>query len=216
MPGKTHRLVGAGGSAFTQPSNDGITTASATGLAIGVITVQGGSAEANSDPTVTLNVGGTSGNTTSLRANTIKINTKSVVQTKTSSATDGGGLIGVGDSHADGASKTTNKITIGTDAQLTALFNVEVKSRSELYTSGSTDPNIVGFIGVALAVYDAEHRLDDGDARQRRHRRRRYGDDQRDDLRGRSRIRPRRGCRLRSGLRRTGAPLRRPGWARRP
>ena len=130
---------------------DGITTASATGFAVGAIAVQGGSATANSDPTVTLNVGGTSGSTTSLRAKTIKINTKSVVQTKTSSATDGGGAISVGDSHADGSSKTTNTITIGADAQLTALGAVEVKSRSELYASGSTDPNIVGFIGVALA-----------------------------------------------------------------
>src|SRR5204862_1374278 len=37
----TQRLIGAGGSAFTQPTvGDGVTTASATGFAVGAITVQ--------------------------------------------------------------------------------------------------------------------------------------------------------------------------------
>ena len=150
----THRLIGTGGSAFTQPTvGDGVTTASATGLAIGAIAVQGGHATATSAPTVTVNVGGT-GNPTSLFANDIIVTTNSVVQVKTSSATDGGGLIGVGDSHANGTADTTSTITVGSDAQLTTLGNVTISSRSELHISGSTDPNIVGFIGIALASTD--------------------------------------------------------------
>ena len=148
----THRLIGAGGSAFTTPTvGDGVTTASATGLAIGAITVQGGHATAGSNPTVTITIGGSSVNPTNLTAHDLDVETNSVVQVKSESATDGGGLIGVGDSHATGTATTTSTVTLGSDAHLTALGNVTVKSRSELHISGSTNPNIIGFIGVAKA-----------------------------------------------------------------
>ena len=145
----TQRVIGAGGSAFTTPSvGDGVTTASATGFAIGAIAVQGGSATASSDPTVTLTING------SLTAHDISATTNVVVSVKVSSATDGGGLIGVGDSHATGTAKTTNKLVVAGGAQLTALGDVLLRSRSEFHISGHTDPNIIGFIGVALADTD--------------------------------------------------------------
>ena len=148
----TQRLIGAGGSAFTTPSvGDGVTTASATGFAVGALTISGGHATASSDPTVRVNIGGSTANPTNLNAEEIDVTTNDVVQVKAASTNDGGGLIGVGDAQATGTAKSTSTVTIGADAQLTSLGNILIRSRSELHISGSTDPNIVGFIGVARA-----------------------------------------------------------------
>jgi hypothetical protein len=154
--GGTGLFNGVGGARGVSgaPSGDQTVTASTTGVAGGLVTVTDG-ANASADQTVTTNLNMAGG--AHLSADNITIETDSKMTVAASADSDSGGFVSIGDGAATATGAHNSTLTIGTNAELTALKDLTMRAKTTsdvdtLATFGSG-----GFIGTAKG--DATSRL---------------------------------------------------------
>ncbi|HYU83298.1 MAG TPA: hypothetical protein VEK80_00720, partial [Kribbellaceae bacterium] len=140
----THQFVGTGvGNFVAAPSGDQTVTASAAGIAIGLVDVGGSDSNAVATATVETSIGARA----VLRGGRIAVASDAVVNAKALSTNGGGGAVAINDSDAVARASTNSKVSVAAGAQLIAAGDLTVMSISVVSGSSYSSPTGVGLGG---------------------------------------------------------------------